>query len=80
MPELPQEIAIYEGDLIDTQWNVNSVDEMVNEYEYYDLIDTQWNVNQLESLPDKKDDNDLIDTQLNVNDDVDTKVTFMCEI
>ena len=53
---------------------------MVNGYEYYDLIDTQWNVNQLESLPDKKDDNDLIDTQLNVNDDVDTKVTFMCEI
>ena len=32
-------------DLIDTQWNVNVKDLVINAIAQTDLIDTQWNVN-----------------------------------
>ena len=32
-------------DLIDTQWNVNKVTEIIEKVSNNDLIDTQWNVN-----------------------------------
>ena len=35
-------------DLIDTQWNVNTVEDLKSLAEDCDLIDTQWNVNLYE--------------------------------
>ena len=60
-------MGIGQEDLIDTQWNVNTVTMEDKLKSITDLIDTQWNVNQVLPLWLLLPICDLIDTQWNVN-------------
>ena len=42
----------FAGELIDTQWDVNKLDQAALVYDAFELIDTQWdvNLNYLEAL------------------------------
>ena len=59
--------AIPQNELIDTQWNVNSVESVTVAPAEFELIDTQWNVNYPMQLSELILTKELIDTQWNVN-------------
>ena len=54
-------------ELIDTQWNVNTVESVTVAPAEFELIDTQWNVNTSIMCYGLNGYRELIDTQWNVN-------------
>ena len=54
-------------ELIDTLWNVNTLEDVIEQTGTTELIDTLWNVNQMFALIVEELEEELIDTLWNVN-------------